>query len=831
LQDYYPFHEVEKKWLKRWEDSNLHKTGTDPDKENYYVLEMFPYPSGNLHMGHVRVYSIGDVIARYKRMKGYNVLHPMGWDAFGLPAENAAIKHGNIHPKEWTWENIAHMKEQMKAMGLSYDWDCEVTTAAEDYYKWTQWFFTQMFKNDLAYKKESTVNWCPSCETVLANEQVVNDSCERCGTEVDHRELEQWFLRITEYAERLLEDHDKLENWPEKVKIMQKNWIGRSEGTRITFKIPALEKELEVFTTRPDTLYGATYMVLAPEHPYVKEIIEGTEKEKEVEDFIKKAKKQNEQERTSAKSEKMGIFTGAYAVNPVNDEQIPIYISNYVLMSYGTGAIMAVPAHDQRDFDFAKKYDIPIKAVIQPDELDEELIGSEMKEAYAGDGHLINSGKYNGLSVEEAFDKMAEDFSEEGFAEIEVNYRLRDWLISRQRYWGAPIPIVYCDNCGPTAVPEEELPVKLPHDVEFSPTGESPLKHVDDFVNTSCPKCGGPAKRETDTMDTFVDSSWYFLRYTDPNNDELPFAKDKADKWFPVDQYIGGIEHAILHLLYARFFTKVVHDMDLADAVEPFTNWLAQGMVLKDGSKMSKSKGNVVDPKDILDEYGADTARLFILFASPPEKDLEWSDKGVEGADRFLNRVWRFVTENIEIIKSDNKEIKKTKLDKAGKNLNRTIHASIKKVTEDVGERLNFNTAISAVMELTNEVYSYLNDRKDEDINYALIKSAAENILLLLAPFAPFITDELWEMIGHENSIHEMSWPDYKESALEKEEITIVIQVNGKVREKISVDPDISEEEVKEKVLEEEKIQSYLEGNNLIKTIYVPGKLVNLVVQ
>jgi leucyl-tRNA synthetase len=831
LQDYYPFHEVEKKWLKRWEDSNLHKTGTDPDKENYYVLEMFPYPSGNLHMGHVRVYSIGDVIARYKRMKGYNVLHPMGWDAFGLPAENAAIKHGNIHPKEWTWENIAHMKEQMKAMGLSYDWDCEVTTAAEDYYKWTQWFFTQMFKNDLAYKKESTVNWCPSCETVLANEQVVNDSCERCGTEVDHRELEQWFLRITEYAERLLEDHDKLENWPEKVKIMQKNWIGRSEGTRITFKIPALEKELEVFTTRPDTLYGATYMVLAPEHPYVEEIIEGTEKEKEVEDFIKKAKKQNEQERTSAKSEKMGIFTGAYAVNPVNDEQIPIYISNYVLMSYGTGAIMAVPAHDQRDFDFAKKYDIPIKAVIQPDELDEELIGSEMKEAYAGDGHLINSGKYNGLSVEEAFDKMAEDFSEEGFAEIEVNYRLRDWLISRQRYWGAPIPIVYCDNCGPTAVPEEELPVKLPHDVEFSPTGESPLKHVDDFVNTSCPKCGGPAKRETDTMDTFVDSSWYFLRYTDPNNDELPFAKDKADKWFPVDQYIGGIEHAILHLLYARFFTKVVHDMDLADAVEPFTNWLAQGMVLKDGSKMSKSKGNVVDPKDILDEYGADTARLFILFASPPEKDLEWSDKGVEGADRFLNRVWRFVTENIEIIKSDNKEIKKTKLDKAGKNLNRTIHASIKKVTEDVGERLNFNTAISAVMELTNEVYSYLNDRKDEDINYALIKSAAENILLLLAPFAPFITDELWEMIGHENSIHEMSWPDYKESALEKEEITIVIQVNGKVREKISVDPDISEEEVKEKVLEEEKIQSYLEGNNLIKTIYVPGKLVNLVVQ
>jgi leucyl-tRNA synthetase len=492
---------------------------------------------------------------------------------------------------------------------------------------------------------------------------------------------------------------------------------------------------------------------------------------------------------------------------------------------------MAVPAHDQRDFDFAKKYDIPIKAVIQPDEIEKELVGSEMEEAYAEDGHLINSGKYNGLSVEEAFDKMAEDFSKEGFAEIKVNYRLRDWLISRQRYWGAPIPIVYCENCGPTAVPESELPVKLPHDVEFSPTGESPLKHVDDFVNTSCPKCGGPAKRETDTMDTFVDSSWYFLRYTDPKNDNLPFTKEKADKWFPVDQYIGGIEHAILHLLYARFFTKVVHDMDMADAVEPFTNWLAQGMVLKDGAKMSKSKGNVVDPKDILDEYGADTARLFILFASPPEKDLEWSDKGVEGADRFLNRVWRFVTENIEIIKNDDREIDADNFDKAGKNLYRTIHASIKKVTEDVGERLNFNTAISAVMELTNEVYSYLNDRKDEDTDYALIRSAAKTILLLLAPFAPFITDELWEMIGYENSIHEMSWPDYKESALEKEEITIVIQVNGKVREKISVDSDISEEEVKEKVLEEEKIQSYLEGNELIKTIYVPGKLVNLVVK
>ncbi|RCW58282.1 MULTISPECIES: leucine--tRNA ligase [Halanaerobium] len=831
MQDYYPFQKVEEKWLKNWEESDLHKTGDDPDKENYYVLEMFPYPSGNLHMGHVRVYSIGDVIARYKRMQGYNVLHPMGWDAFGLPAENAAIKHGNIHPKEWTWDNIAHMKEQMKAMGLSYDWDREVTTAAEDYYKWTQWFFTKMFNDDLAYRKESTVNWCPSCETVLANEQVVNESCERCGTEVDKRDLEQWFLKITDYAERLLDDHQLLDGWPEKVKLMQKNWIGRSEGTRVNFKLPKLDKDLEVFTTRPDTLFGATYMVLAPEHPYVRELTEGTDKEEEVETFVKKVKKQKEQERTSAESEKLGLFTGAYAVNPVNNKEIPIYIANYVLMGYGTGAIMAVPAHDQRDFDFARKYDIEIKAVIQPEDKEEELVGKKMDEAYAGDGYLINSGKYNDLSVEEAFDKMAEDFSEAGFLKVETNYRLRDWLISRQRYWGAPIPIVYCDDCGPVAVPEEDLPVKLPHDVEFSPTGESPLKKVESFVNTTCPECGAPARRETDTMDTFVDSSWYFMRYADPKNEKQPFTKKNVDQWFPVDQYIGGIEHAILHLLYARFFTKVVHDMDLTDHVEPFTNWLAQGMVLKDGAKMSKSKGNVVDPKDILAEYGADTARLFILFASPPEKDLEWSDKGVEGADRFLNRVWRFVTENLDLIKNAEGKVDVDVLDKEAKKLYRSMHASIKKVTEDVGERLNFNTAISAIMELTNEVYSYLNDRSSENTDAVLIKDVAENIVLLLAPFAPFITEELWEYLGHAGNVHQAVWPEYDEEALKKDEITIVIQVNGKVRDKINVAADAPETKVKEKAMAAEKIQSYLEDGNLIKTIYIPKKLVNLVIQ
>ena len=830
MKGFYDYNSSEEKWHDFWEEKGIHEAKGD-DREKYYALEMFPYPSGDLHMGHVRVYSIGDVIARYQRLQGKDVLHPMGFDAFGLPAENAAIKHGNIHPKEWTWDNIAHMKEQMKAMGLSYDWDREVTTAAEDYYKWTQWFFTEMFNDDLAYKKESTVNWCPSCETVLANEQVVNESCERCGTEVDHRDLEQWFLKITDYAERLLDDHQLLDGWPEKVKTMQKNWIGRSEGTRVNFKLPKLDKELEVFTTRPDTLFGATYMVLAPEHPYVSELTAGTEKEEEVKEFVKKVKKQKEQERTSAETEKLGLFTGTYAKNPVNGEEIPVYIANYVLMGYGTGAIMAVPAHDQRDFDFARKYEIEIKAVIQPEDQEQELVGSEMDEAYAGDGHLINSGKYNGLNVEDAFDQMAEDFSEAGFVKVETNYRLRDWLISRQRYWGAPIPIVYCDDCGSVAVPEEDLPVELPHDVEFSPTGESPLKQVDSFVNTTCPECGGPAKRETDTMDTFVDSSWYFMRYADPKNEKTPFTKESLDKWFPVDQYIGGIEHAILHLLYARFFTKVVHDMDLTEHVEPFTNWLAQGMVLKDGAKMSKSKGNVVDPKDILDEYGADTARLFILFASPPEKDLEWSDKGVEGADRFLNRVWRFVTENLELIKNAETEFDTDNLEKDAKVLYRTMHASIKKVTEDVGQRLNFNTAISSIMELTNEVYSYLNDRSAEETNAALIKKAAENIVLLLAPFAPFITEELWQYLGHEENVHSAQWPEYKEEALKKDEVTIVIQVNGKVRDKINIAADASEEEVKAQVMEEEKIKSYLDDGNLVKTIYIPKKLVNLVIQ
>lgn len=832
MQNHYDFEKIEKKWQKDWDEKTLYKAENKDDKDNYYVLEMFPYPSGKLHMGHVRVYSIGDVIARYKRMEGFNVLHPMGWDAFGLPAENAAIKHGNIHPREWTWENIENMKEQMKAMGLSYDWDREVATADPDYYKWTQWFFIKMFENDLAYKKKQPVNWCPSCDTVLANEQVVNNRCERCDTLVEQKELEQWFLKITEYADELLEGHEELD-WPERVKTMQKNWIGRSEGMSINFPVEEIDKELEVFTTRPDTIYGATYMVLSPEHPYVDELVSGKENEEEIRNFIKRVKNQKDVERTSSETEKEGIYTGSYAINPMTGEEIPILIANYVLMEYGTGAIMAVPAHDQRDFDFAKKYELPIRAVIQPHDKEEKLDGSTMKEAYSEDGYLINSEKYNGLGAEEAFEKMAEEMEEKNIGERKTNYRLRDWLISRQRYWGAPIPIVYCEECGTQPVPEDELPVLLPEDVEFSATGISPLAKADNFVNTTCPECGGEAKREIDTMDTFVDSSWYFLRYMDPNNQNLPFSRESAQDWFPVDQYIGGIEHAILHLLYARFFTKVIRDLDLLEDGEPFAKWLAQGMVLKDGDKMSKSKGNVVDPSRILDEYGADTARLFILFASPPGKDLEWSEAGVEGANRFLNRVWRFVAENLEEIKGvdvNNINLEQSNLSDDEKELHRKLHETIQKVTEDVSERLNFNTAISAIMELVNELYHYLTDYEN-DLNEELLAFVTEKVLLMLAPFAPHMTEELWHKIGHENSIHRADWPEFKVEAAKKDEITIVIQINGKVRDRVDVDADISEEALKEKVFNQDKVQKYTDDKEIVKTIVIPKKLVNIVVK
>ncbi|MCF8009410.1 MAG: leucine--tRNA ligase [Halanaerobiales bacterium] len=831
MASHYDFKNIEGKWQKEWENNNLYHTKNKDKKDNYYVLEMFPYPSGKLHMGHVRVYSIGDVIARFKRMNGLNVLHPMGWDAFGLPAENAAIKHGNIHPREWTWKNIKSMKEQMKALGLSYDWEREVATADPDYYKWTQWFFIKMFKNDLAYKKEQAVNWCPSCETVLANEQVVNNKCERCETVVDNKELEQWFLKITDYADQLLEGHQKLD-WPQRVKTMQKNWIGKSKGMRIKFPIKEINSKLEVFTTRPDTIYGATYMVLAPEHPYLDQLISGKENEKRIRDFIKKIKDQKEEERTSPESNKEGIFTGSYATNPMTGEKIPILIANYVLMNYGTGAIMAVPAHDQRDFDFAKKYDLEIKAVIQPHDLERKLIGSKIKEAYSEDGYLINSDKYNNLNVKEAFEAIADDMEEKNIGNREVNYRLRDWLISRQRYWGAPIPIIYCNQCGTVPVPEEDLPVMLPDDVEFSPSGISPLAKSDQFVNAKCPKCGGMGKREIDTMDTFVDSSWYFLRYIDPDNQHLPFSKDRARDWFPVDQYIGGIEHAILHLLYARFFTKVIRDLGLTIEDEPFTKWLAQGMVLKDGEKMSKSKGNVVDPSKILDEYGADTARLFILFASPPEKDLEWSDEGVEGSNRFLNRVWRFVDEICDEIKDIqvNQGQIETNLDDESKKVYRKLHETIQKVTEDIENRLNFNTAISAVMELVNEIYHY-QSTKEDDLDFEFLSYTTEKLLLLLAPFAPHLTEELWHKIGNQSSIHLDKWPEYNKKAIKRDQVTIVIQVNGKVRDRVKVDTEIPKEELKEIVFKQDKVKKYTENKEIIKTIVIPKKLVNVVVK
>ncbi len=831
MDNSYNFTELENKWQKKWEEEEIYKTENTEDSEKYYVLEMFPYPSGDLHMGHVRVYSIGDVIARYWSMKQYDVLHPMGWDAFGLPAENAAIKHGNIHPREWTWDNISRMKKQLKRLGLSYDWDREVTTADPDYYRWTQWFFLQMFKHDLAYRDESPVNWCPGCETVLANEQVIDNACERCDSEVEERELEQWFFKITDYAERLLQDHELLD-WPERVKEMQKNWIGKSEGTIINFPVRGRNKNLEVFTTRPDTIYGATFMALAPEHPLVEELAASSEKEEEIYEFVERAKKRKKEERTSPESEKNGIFTGSYALNPMTGRDIPILIADFVLMSYGTGAIMSVPAHDQRDYDFAQKYDLPIRVVIQPEDREEKLTTEELDEAYEESGVLINSEKFNGLTTEKAVAEIAEEMEKRDIGYRETNYSLRDWLISRQRYWGAPIPVVYCDKCGIVPVPEEELPVELPHDVEFTPDGESPLGKVEDFVNTSCPECGHPAHRETDTMDTFVDSSWYFLRYIDPHNEELPFSPEKAEDWFPVDQYVGGIEHAILHLLYARYFTKVVYDMDMILDSEPFSNLLPQGMVLKDGAKMSKSRGNVVDPENIMAEYGADTARLFILFASPPEKDLEWDDEGVAGAERFLNRIWRLVNENIEFLNDvSTADLEVQSLEGPGKDLYRKLHETIKKVSADIGQRQTLNTAISAIMELYNEVSSYLQNTGKQELNYPLVKMTVKKTLLLLAPFAPHITEELWDRMNQKGSIHNQEWPDYSEQALQRDEVTVVIQINGKVRDKIQVRPGLGEDELIEKAKKRDQVQKYVSEKEIIKTIVVPDKLINLVVK
>ncbi len=819
----YDFTAIEAKWQKKWLDTKAYSVTEDPTKEKYYCLEMFPYPSGRLHMGHVRNYSIGDVIARFKSMSGYNVLHPMGWDSFGLPAENAAIAH-DIHPDTWTTENIAEMGYQLRRLGLAYDWDRELATCKPDYYKWTQWLFTQFYEKGIVYKKNAPVNWCPSCETVLANEQVVNGGCERCDSTVVKKNLSQWYFKITDYAERLIQDLDKLDGWPEKVKLMQKNWIGKSVGAEVSFKIEGSDKEIDVFTTRPDTLFGATFMVLAPEHPYANELTDGTEYEESVKAFQHKLQHLSEIERTATDVEKEGMFIGRHAVNPLNGELIPIYIANYVMVDYGTGAIMAVPAHDERDFDFAKKYDLKIIPVVDPE--DPEIDIHNLKAAFVAEGKMINSGEFDGLNNKEGIEKIIEKISNDGIGDKTVNYRLRDWLISRQRYWGVPIPVVNCPTCGEVCLPEEQLPLLLPTDVEFTGKGQSPLTTSPTFMQTPCPKCGEMATRETDTMDTFVDSSWYFLRYTDANNDNQVFDKKKAEYWMDVDQYIGGVEHAILHLLYARFFTKVMYDLDLSPVDEPFKNLLTQGMVLKDGTKMSKSKGNVVSPDEIIKKYGADTARLFVLFASPPEKDLEWSESGVEGAFRFLNRVWRLVEEFMD--QSVAGPVNITTKDE--KELVYALNKSVKKITEDVNGRFNFNTAISSVMELVNEGYRYKEAAKD-NLNKELIHELSEKLVVILAPFVPHFSEELWEVLGHNESVHTVSWPTYDEAALVKDEVEIVLQVNGKVRDKVSVATNASKEDIEALALANEKVVSFTEGKNIVKVIVIPSKLVNIVVK
>jgi leucyl-tRNA synthetase len=819
----YNFKEVEEKWQHQWYKNNSFKT-KELEGEKYYVLEMFPYPSGKLHMGHVRNYSIGDVIARFKRMKGLNVIHPMGWDAFGLPAENAAIEHG-IHPNKWTVENIENMKKQMNRLGLGYDWDREVATCMPDYYKWTQWLFIKFYEKGLVYKKKSPVNWCPSCTTVLANEQVVEGECERCGSMVGKRNLEQWYLKITDYADRLLDDISKLNGWPDKVKTMQQNWIGKSYGAMIEFEVENSQDKIKVFTTRPDTLYGVTYMVIAPEHSLVQQLVAGTDYEQQVEQFRNKIGSLSEIERSSTELVKEGIFIGKYAINPVKGNRIPIYVANYVLADYGTGAVMAVPAHDQRDFEFATKYDLPISQVIRPLEGNHDFT----KSAYTEDGIMTNSGEFDGLENTKAWDEIVNKLHKEAKGDKRVNFRLRDWLISRQRYWGTPIPFIYCEKCGVVPVREEDLPVLLPTDVKFTGKGHSPLTTSDEFMNTTCHICNGPAKRETDTMDTFVDSSWYFLRYTDAKNDKLPFSKENADYWMKVDQYVGGVEHAILHLLYSRFFTKVMYDLGLCGMDEPFENLLTQGMVLLGGTKMSKSKGNVVSPETIVDKYGADTARLFVLFAAPPERDLEWSDQGVEGCYRFLNRVWRLIDEikDLKAVPSNSDAA----LDSQDKEMRYLLHNTIKRVTEDIQDRMNFNTAISAIMELVNGMYQYKEKQSLTGAGVDLMKQSGESLVMMLAPFAPHICDEMWSVLGKEQSVHEILWPEYSPEALIKDEVEIVIQVNGKLKERLVVSSSTTKEEQIEAACNMDKIKETIKDKQVVKIIAVPNKLINIVVR
>ena len=823
MEKYNP-QEIERKWQEVWNAPDYYRTTEDSTRPKYYALEMFPYPSGNLHMGHVRNYSIGDVVARYRMMAGYNVLHPMGFDAFGMPAENAAIAHG-VKPGDWTFANIRNMTAQQKAMGLAYDWDREVETCRADYYRWTQWLFELFYKRGLAYKKEASVNWCDTCGTVLANEQVIDGKCWRCDSEVHKKNLAQWFFKITDYADELLADLDKLTGWPNRVKVMQENWIGRSEGLELSLDVPALGEKISVYTTRPDTSFGITFLALAPEHPLVEKICAVSPKADEIKKFCERARSQSDIERTSSESEKEGIFTGVTCVNPFNGREVQIWVTNYVVFEYGTGAVMGVPSGDQRDWMFAKKYGLDIILTLQPK--DKELNLEEMDAAYVEhEGVMVNSGKFTGMDFETGFKAIMDEAEAQGFGVRKVNYRLRDWLISRQRYWGAPIPVIYCDKCGEVLVPEEDLPVFLPDDVEFKQGALSPLSTSKQFNECTCPKCGGHAHRETDTMDTFICSSWYYMRYTDPHNTKRPFDRDKVNYWSPVDQYIGGIEHAILHLLYSRFFTKVLRDAGLLDYDEPFANLLTQGMVIKDGAKMSKSLGNVVSPEEIISKYGADTARLFILFAAPVERDLDWSDEGVQGSFRFLNRVWRILNLFGDAIKSGAGDYSAQALTAEEVSLRRTLHKTIKKVTEDVRDRFAFNTAISSLMELVNAMHAF----QDKPINPNLARELARDLLLMLAPFVPHIAAELWSKF-FEGDVHKQAFPTFDAAAIVEEEIEIVIQINGKVREHVKVPVGLSRADLEKLAPTLPRVNELTAGKKVFKIIAVPNKLINIVVK
>jgi len=828
----YDFKAIEAKWQEFWRKEASYKVFEDDPREKYYVLEMFPYPSGRIHMGHVRNYSIGDVIARYKRLRGFNVLHPMGWDAFGLPAENAAQKN-NTHPARWTYDNIDYMRNQLRQLGLSYDWDREIATCNPAYYRWEQLIFLQMYEKGLVYQKNTTVNWCNSCQTVLANEQVIDGVCWRCDEPVTPRQMNGWFFKITDYAEELLSDLDKLSGWPEKVVTMQRNWIGKSEGLTCDFPIEGSDEVLSIFTTRPDTIFGVTFMSIAPEHPLVETLIEESENRAEIRAFIDSIIQEKQQQKPDDEQEKKGIFTGRFCLNPFNGDRVPIYVANFVLMGYGTGAVMAVPAHDQRDFEFARKYNLAIKPVVIPEGA--SLAATEMETAQVEPGLLADSGPFTGMESTSAKQAIIDHAAGKGFGAAHTTYRLRDWGISRQRYWGAPIPMIHCDKCGVQPVPAGELPVILPDDNDSEDNAKmsscAPLHQRESFVNTSCPACGGAARRETDTMDTFVESSWYFARYTCPRFTEAPIDRAKAGHWLPVDQYIGGVEHAILHLLYSRFFTKVLRDLGYLDIDEPFTNLLTQGMVIKDGSKMSKSKGNVVDPNDLINEYGADTVRLFSLFAAPPEKDLEWNAKGVEGAFRFLGRIYRFVMGNRELLtkSGENLEIRSA----ADQTLHRKTHQTIHRVTSNIENNFHFNTAISAIMELFNTLTALSpmdSDETREPVTPALIHEAVRTILLLLSPMVPHFCAELWQQIGQSRSIDQEEWPQLDVEAAREEELTIVLQVNGKVRSRLLVPTDTDDERIKEMALSDSNIRKIIQEKAVKKIIVVQKKLVNIVV-